>query len=167
MWLFDFFPLNSENLICRGMDISKCFRGSLGIRDNESRLYMVGTYIMSSRKLACKKENTCSIPILVILPEWISQLNSCAIHNFLMVWNILITFGRSIDKDQKGCHVQERPLSLSSLFSYLPWNRNFVQATTPVLFQIIWYGHISGQVGVLHARMTTLALFFFLVISPD
>ena len=31
--------LNSENLICRGTDISKCFRGSLEIRDNESRLY--------------------------------------------------------------------------------------------------------------------------------
>ena len=30
--------LNSENLICRSMDISKCFRGSLQLRDNESRL---------------------------------------------------------------------------------------------------------------------------------
>ena len=35
----NYFFLNSENLICRGTDISKCFRGSLGIRDNESRLY--------------------------------------------------------------------------------------------------------------------------------
>ena len=32
------FFLNSENLIRRGTDISKCFRESLGIRDNESRL---------------------------------------------------------------------------------------------------------------------------------
>ena len=32
--------LNSENLICRSTDISKCFRGSLQLRDNESRLYM-------------------------------------------------------------------------------------------------------------------------------
>ena len=31
--------LNSENLICRSTDISKCFRGSLQLRDNESRLY--------------------------------------------------------------------------------------------------------------------------------
>ena len=30
--------LNSENLICRSTDISKCFRGSLQLRDNESRL---------------------------------------------------------------------------------------------------------------------------------
>ena len=37
----NYFFLNSENLICRGMDISKCFRESLGIRDNESRLYSV------------------------------------------------------------------------------------------------------------------------------
>ena len=32
----NYFFLNSENLICRGTDISKCFRESLGIRDNES-----------------------------------------------------------------------------------------------------------------------------------
>ena len=32
--------LNSANLICKSMDISKCFRGSLRLRDNESRLYM-------------------------------------------------------------------------------------------------------------------------------
>ena len=31
--------LNSANLICRSTDISKCFRGSLRLRDNESRLY--------------------------------------------------------------------------------------------------------------------------------
>ena len=32
--------LNSANLICRSTDISKYFRGSLRLRDNESRLYM-------------------------------------------------------------------------------------------------------------------------------
>ena len=32
----NYFFLNSENLICRGTDISKYFRESLGIRDNES-----------------------------------------------------------------------------------------------------------------------------------
>ena len=32
--------LNSVNLICQGTDISKYFRESLGIRDNESRLYL-------------------------------------------------------------------------------------------------------------------------------
>ena len=35
-----FFFLNSANLICRGTDISKYFRESLGIRDNVSRLYI-------------------------------------------------------------------------------------------------------------------------------
>ena len=38
MWLFALFFLNSASLICRGMDISKYFRDSLGIRDIESRL---------------------------------------------------------------------------------------------------------------------------------
>ena len=32
--------LKSANLICRSTDISKFFRESLGIRDNESRLYI-------------------------------------------------------------------------------------------------------------------------------
>ena len=31
--------LNSAHLICRSTDISKCFGGSLQLRDNESRLY--------------------------------------------------------------------------------------------------------------------------------
>ena len=31
--------LSSANLICRSTDISKCFRGSLRLRDNKSRLY--------------------------------------------------------------------------------------------------------------------------------
>ena len=31
--------LNSTHLICRSMDISKCFRGSPRLRDNESRLH--------------------------------------------------------------------------------------------------------------------------------
>ena len=37
---FIVFPTLST-LICRGMDISKCFSESLGIRDNESRLYNI------------------------------------------------------------------------------------------------------------------------------
>ena len=48
MWLFDLsFFLNSENLICRDTDISKYFKESLGLRDNESRLYF------HSRCIAC------------------------------------------------------------------------------------------------------------------
>ena len=33
--------LNFAHLICRSTDILKCFRGSLRLRDNESRLYIV------------------------------------------------------------------------------------------------------------------------------
>ena len=39
MWLFEYFFLNSANLICRGTYISKYLIESLGIRDNGSRLY--------------------------------------------------------------------------------------------------------------------------------
>ena len=37
------FSPNSANLICRSTDISKYFRESLGIQDNESRLYIKST----------------------------------------------------------------------------------------------------------------------------
>ena len=40
MWLFNLLFSSLSTLICRGTDISKCFSESLGIRDNESRLYM-------------------------------------------------------------------------------------------------------------------------------
>ena len=33
--------LNSAHLICRSTDVSKCFNGSLRLRDNESRLYLL------------------------------------------------------------------------------------------------------------------------------
>ena len=36
-----YFFLNSAHLICRNADISKNFRGSLRLRDNESRLYIL------------------------------------------------------------------------------------------------------------------------------
>ena len=48
MWLFDLFFHNSANLICRSTDISKYFRESLGIRDNESQLYL-DVYLFDSR----------------------------------------------------------------------------------------------------------------------
>ena len=41
-WVVQFIVfLTLSTLICRGTDISKCFSESLGIRDNESRLYFV------------------------------------------------------------------------------------------------------------------------------
>ena len=41
--------LTLSTLICRGTDISKCFSESLGIRDNESRLYIPGP----SKAISC------------------------------------------------------------------------------------------------------------------
>ena len=39
------FFLNATNLICRSTDISKCFKGSLRFRDNESQLYAVTPHL--------------------------------------------------------------------------------------------------------------------------
>ena len=48
-----YFFLNSANLICRGTDISKYFRESLGFRDNERRLYHIGRLISSQHRWTC------------------------------------------------------------------------------------------------------------------
>ena len=47
IWLFLGIFLNSANLICRSTDISKCFRGSLRLRDNENRLCLIDALIQS------------------------------------------------------------------------------------------------------------------------
>ena len=40
IWLFHWYiPQSAILLICPSMDISKCFRGSLRLRDNKNRLY--------------------------------------------------------------------------------------------------------------------------------
>ena len=36
--------LNSANLVCRSTDISKCFRGSLRLRENETQLYIISEW---------------------------------------------------------------------------------------------------------------------------
>ena len=42
--------LNSTNLICPSTDISKCFRGSLRRRDNESQVLLQSTLVISKSK---------------------------------------------------------------------------------------------------------------------
>ena len=44
--------LNSANMICRSTDISKCFRGSLRLRDHESRLYSVESHADKTLKVS-------------------------------------------------------------------------------------------------------------------
>ena len=59
IWLLDaFFFLNSANLICRSMDISKYFRESLGLRENESRLYLQEASLSQFIFLSSEKEIT-------------------------------------------------------------------------------------------------------------
>ena len=50
---FIVFPTLST-LICRGTDISKYFREFLGIRDNESRLYLINCHLLSKGSVVFK-----------------------------------------------------------------------------------------------------------------
>ena len=55
--------LNSALLICRSTDISKCFSGSLRLRDNESRLYL-SIYLSIYRSIS---QFICLIVLIIII----------------------------------------------------------------------------------------------------
>ena len=52
----------------------------------------------AARSIACRKDNYSFGLLPVTSHEPISKPNSCARHNFLMVWNILIIICRDLDK---------------------------------------------------------------------
>ena len=61
--------LTSATLIFRGTDMLKCFRASLGIRDNESRLYNIDK----------KKNSFVSMPTQSYLKRFLFFLNCCPV----------------------------------------------------------------------------------------
>ena len=76
--------LNSAHLICRSTDISKCFSGSLRLRDNESRLY--------NRFQLYEERDTDSAPML-LLPALVNT-GEMAIHIVLSGYYLCLTFVR-------------------------------------------------------------------------
>ena len=54
------FSLNSSNLICRGTDISKYFRESLGLRDNESDYIIIHLFLNENVSQRAHDVNTTS-----------------------------------------------------------------------------------------------------------
>ena len=61
--------LTSATLTCRGTDISKCFREFLGIRDNESRLYLIkGTAFFGQDSKGSERASTQAGQVLRCLP---------------------------------------------------------------------------------------------------
>ena len=71
--------LTVSTLICRGTDISKCFSESLGIRDNESRLYLFSdtswsfSYNIGGR--VCKSDPSSCLHVCVCNAVPMSQIN--------------------------------------------------------------------------------------------
>ena len=84
------FFLNSANQICRGTETSRYFRESLGLRDNESRLYFADIVLLS----LCVVGFICGVflviicfsSLLLLLPLLVLQ-ESCAswLRNFLSI----------------------------------------------------------------------------------
>ena len=90
--------LNSAHLICRSKDISKCFRGSLRLRDNESLLYIRSGYEAVSYIKFCKRHH---------LHGTLEGLSRCILNallgiiqmvrgtpNYIMVWILLHKYSR-------------------------------------------------------------------------
>ena len=71
--------------------------------------------------MCCVQERQLSLYLLCsYLPRSRNCTHPCAFHNFDTLRHILVIFGRNEEEDQKGCHMQERQLSLFLLSSYLP-----------------------------------------------
>ena len=90
MWLFVYFFPNSANLICRGTDISKYLIESLGIRDNESRLY----YLILSIATFCWSE--LHEPCSAVLESW---RNSHLVRIWILYFGVTLS---SIQTCPKG-----------------------------------------------------------------
>ena len=63
--MLDFF-LNSGNLVCRSTGISMYFRESLGVRDNESRLYIIPQNWRFDRPVKCTTYVIEYTPLLIL-----------------------------------------------------------------------------------------------------
>ena len=101
--LFDLsFFLNSANLICRDTDISKYFRGSLGLRDNESRLYFIsfgsiGPFVENGVQLMYTLEGVSSVAnfihFLIRSVFFVSKGNLFDVYSFLFYfWSRVYKF---------------------------------------------------------------------------
>ena len=86
--------LTLSTLICQGTDISKCFSESLGIRDNESRLYFsLATVVLISKEkwyyiLTLQQQPPLHQSVIIYSQEWLLY-SFCTVHLFL---TILIPF---------------------------------------------------------------------------
>ena len=66
--------LTLSTLICRSTDISKCFSESLGIRDNESRLYLIfGMVVNIGPKFY-------TVPTLILALDLVIKVKDLEIH---------------------------------------------------------------------------------------
>ena len=119
MWLFDlfYFSFNSANLICRGTDISKYFRESLGFRDNENRLLFLFACSevlvynsFSSFRLKCKILQTVD-PVVPALADL--SLQGPNGLPFYVIFVILqeLDKGHIMGKHLSGIWGQQRPRS--------------------------------------------------------
>ena len=96
--------LTLSTLICRGTDISKCFSESLGIRDNESRLYFKINLFKTFLKLFIGTKTVISLVPLNINEMQMSK--SSNLINFASMWNISIQFS-PLDSPDKYLYFSE------------------------------------------------------------
>ena len=102
MWLFHLlFFLTSANLICQGTDISKCFRESLGLRDNESRLHFHGPKDARTIEIRLYPENNSDQSVSSYL-QWVLAECKMEVSTIYLMWmDTLAKLSELFDKADK------------------------------------------------------------------
>ena len=93
------FPHSLSTLICRGTDISKCFSESLGIRDNESRLYIGNGYTFKDGYFVGYITKTC---LYYFDPLKTPLLYSKTYTLFFLIMLKTIACGHSLEPPRRG-----------------------------------------------------------------
>ena len=138
MWFFDLFFLNFANLICRDTDISKYFRESLGLLDNESRLYLQRNvfFLCVYRMEVCSSRFDWSV-MLHGEPRDNSQCsqNTFRIQSTLVISTSLIS-NYLISKWNSSLYRSEILITKTRLFKYI---ENFTSKNWKFSDKKLWY----------------------------
>ena len=126
---------DSAHLICQSTDISKCFRGSLGFRDNESQLYLLNSPFGS----------------------WTHDLTA-GLDRLQQVDAILLHFSKAFDKvPHHHLAVMLHPFSISN--KNLSWIQIHTDRNKKIVFDVKTASPAAVTSGVLQASVLGLLLF--------
>ena len=127
----------SANLICRSTDISKCFRESLRLRDNESRLYNNSTYVSQQFPLLPEFDPEFARPIVF-------EILFDSIKLFLLLLLLLFLF--LLLEFLRFVLASLTRLFTSELGTNIPWNTDAIFTELPMEHCPVIHNHVIMNV---------------------